>query len=382
MRRFIVALLLVLAAAAPLSAQIGKQVLVMVGTPEDRALTEINRTSDPAQKLQLIEKFYADFGKGDTALLAYELFMNYYLNAKDFDKVLEYGEKSLALDPENFNAAVTMFRAAQEKRDAEKMFDLGKRITAIITRYKQLPAPEGYDADPWNAVKAGALEKAQPNLNYVEYALFSLGNQAQDRAQKIAYLEGFLTLFPDSQYTHYAEGQLAAIYQLTQEYPKMLANAQKVLARDPDNVNMLLLLADYYSEKGEELDKAEQYARKVIDLLNKAEKPAEFSDEQWQKQKSLQLGVAQSALGQVLINRDKLQEALDAFTAAKELLRDNLIIYARNLYRLGFTLAKMKRPADARTVLTEAVSIDSPYKALAQDTLDRLGPARPAKKRP
>jgi tetratricopeptide (TPR) repeat protein len=382
MRRFIVALLLVLAAAAPLSAQIGKQVLVMVGTPEDRALTEINRTSDPAQKLQLIEKFYADFGKGDTALLAYELFMNYYLNAKDFDKVLEYGEKSLALDPENFNAAVTMFRAAQDKRDVEKMFDLGKRITAIITRYKQLPAPEGYDADPWNAVKTAALEKAQPNLNYVEYALFSLGNQAQDRAQKIAYLERFLTLFPDSQYTRYAEGQLAAIFQLTQEYPKMLANAQKVLARDPDNVNMLLLLADYYSEKGEELDKAEQYARKVIDLLNKAEKPAEFSDEQWQKQKSLQLGVAQSALGQALINRDKLQEALDAFTAAKELLRDNLVIYARNLYRLGFTLAKMKRPADARTVLTEAVSIDSPYKALAQDTLDRLGPARPAKKRP
>lgn len=381
MKRLCVALLLMLAAAAPLCAQIGKQVPIMLGTPEDKALAEINRTADPAQKLRLIEKFFTDFGKGDLALVAYDLYMNYYLNAKDFDKVLDYGEKSLALDPDNFNAAVNMFRAAQEKRDIEKMFDIGARVNAIVARYKKLGAPEGINADSWNEMKNTTLEKAQPNINYVEYTLFNLGYQEPDQARKIASLERFAAAFPESQYAGYAEGQLAAIYQMTQDYPKMLAHAQKVLARDADNVGMLLLLADYYSEKGEELDKAELYARKAADLLNKAQKPAEMSVEQWQKEKSLQLGVAQSALGQVLINRDKLQEALDAFTAAKDLLRDNQITYARNLYRLGFTLAKMNRGAEAKPILTEAASIDSPYKALAQDTLNRLSP-RPAKKRP
>ncbi|MGB8524419.1 MAG: hypothetical protein WCD43_15755, partial [Candidatus Acidiferrales bacterium] len=55
------------------------------------------------------------------------------------------------------------------------------------------------------------------------------------------------------------------------------------------------------------------------------------------------------------------------------LLKSNTVLYARNLYRLGFTLAKMQRIPEARTVLTEAVSINSPYKAKAQETLNKIG---------
>jgi tetratricopeptide (TPR) repeat protein len=382
MRRAFILSVILIAVAAPVCAQIGKQVAIQAGTPEDKALAQISKTADAALKLQLIEKFFAEFGKGDTVLVAYDLFMNYYLDAKSYDKVFEYGEKALALDPDNFGAAFQMYRAAQEKGDADTMFDLGQRIAAIVARFRQQGPPPDVTEETWTEQKNTALERAQPSIDFVEYTLFNLAYQSQDAAKRTAFLERFANTFPESQFAGYAEGMLAAAFQLAQDYPKMLTFAQKALKRDANNVGMLILLCDYWSEKGEELDKAEEYANKVIELLNKAEKPAQLTDEQWQQQKSIQLGLAQSALGQVHINRDRLPQALDAFRVAKDLLRADKVTYARNLYRLGFTLAKMNRPTEARPILTEAVSIDSPYKALAQDTLNRLGPVRPPKKRP
>lgn len=382
MRRGFLLVVILLAAAATSSAQIGKQVPIHAGTPEDKAVAQILAATDPAQKLQLIDKFLAEYGKGDVALVAYDLYMNVYLPAKNYAKVFEYGEKSLALDPENFNAAFLMFRAAQEQGTADKMFELGGIVAGIVSRYRKLPPPEGAEAGTWQGQKEVTLERIASSLNFVEYTLFTLGYQAPDTAKKAAYLEKFAGTFPDSQYAGYAVNNLVSIYQAAQDFPKMLASAQKALERDPNNTSLLVLLADHWSERGEELDKAAQYALKAVEIFGSSPKPDQMTEEQWQQQKSLQMGIAQSALGQVYIHREDLSKALEAFTAAKPLLTANQVLYARNLYRLGFTLARMNRPADARPVLQEVIAMESPFKALAQDTLNRLGTARPPKKRP
>jgi len=43
----------------------------------------------------------------------------------------------------------------------------------------------------------------------------------------------------------------------------MLEVGNALLAKDPKNLGMLLLVSDYYGEKGEQLDKAESYARQA-----------------------------------------------------------------------------------------------------------------------
>ena len=62
MRRaiFLLAILFTAAGAAP--AQIGKHIPVRAGTPEDRMLAEIYRTTDPGQKLELLEEFLEPTG--------------------------------------------------------------------------------------------------------------------------------------------------------------------------------------------------------------------------------------------------------------------------------------------------------------------------------
>jgi tetratricopeptide (TPR) repeat protein len=167
--------------------------------------------------------------------------------------------------------------------------------------------------------------------------------------------------------------QTAVAYQQAQETPKMLDTALRILAADPNNISMLLLVSDYWSENNQQLDKAAADAQLALDQLAQAKKPDNLSDDQWQQQMSLQKGLAYSAIGEVNVDKGRNEPAVDAFKQASPLLKSNTILYARNLYRLGFTLAKMQRIPEARTVLTEAVSIESPYKARAQATLNKIG---------
>lgn len=362
-------------------AQIGKNVIIQAGTPEDHALLEIIKTTDPAQKLALIEKFLADYGQGDMAVVAYDQFVSYYLAAKDYDKVFEYGDKLFTVDPDNFANGVNMVRAAQEKGDAAKVFEYGDKVGAIVSRFKAQPPPEGVSQGEWAQKKERALEEAKDNLAYVEQSVFITAYRTQDPSKKADLLARFAKAFPDSSYANQALGIAAATYQQAQNYPKMLEVANGLLAKDPNDLGMLILLSDYYSEKGEQLDKAEAYTKKSLELLETAKKPEGATDEQWQQQTSIQKGLALSSLGQINIQRKRDAQAVENFKTAAPLLKSDAFTYARNQYRMGFALLNLKRTAEARAALTEAASINSPYKALAQDKLKTLPPAPAGRKK-
>ncbi len=375
MKRIVILLAGVLAVAAGAGAQIGKSVSVAAGTPEDRALSEIYAAPDGPEKIALLDKFMADYGQGDMALLGDQLYAQTYLAMKNYPKAYEYGDKALALDPDNLTTAVVLVHAADEQGDAKKVFDAGEKVAAILARYKASPAPEGASAEMWASQKQTTLANAQADIGYAEYAMVNAALKTTQPAARAAFLERFLTDFPDSSYATMVREQTAIAYQAAQNTPKMLAAAQNVLVANPNNISMLLLLSDNWSDKGEQLDKAADYARKALALLPKAAKPENVTDEQWQQQVALQKGIALSSLGEVYVNQNQNAPAVDSFKQASPLLKSNTVTYARNLYRLGFTLAKMQRTAEARTVLTEAVSINSPYRAQAQETLDKIGGA-------
>jgi tetratricopeptide (TPR) repeat protein len=355
-------------AATPAMAQIGKYVAVPAGSDLDRALSEINSTTDPTQKLALIDKFAAS-AQGDIAILADDLYVNHYLTAKNYDKVFEYGEKLFAIDPNNFSNAVNMVRAAQEKGDSDKLFSYGAKAAEILKRYKSAPAPEGKNAEDWAQEKSRNLENAHDNIVYVQQLIFNGAYQTPDPTKRAALLAQFAQMFPDSVYADQAMGVAAASYRQTQNTPKMLEVANGLLAKDPNNVGMLLLLADYYSEKGEQLDKAEANAKKAIAVLADAKRPDGVIDEQWQQQVSLQKGLALSALGQVNIQKKNNATAVENLKAASPLLKSDASSYARNQYRLGYALLNLKKVQDAKQAFTEAASVNSPYK---QPSLDKL----------
>ena len=69
--------------ASSATAQIGKNVSVAAGTPEDKAITEIYAATDGPEKIALIDKFMADYGKGDLELLGDQLYVQIVSGAKE-----------------------------------------------------------------------------------------------------------------------------------------------------------------------------------------------------------------------------------------------------------------------------------------------------------
>jgi tetratricopeptide (TPR) repeat protein len=344
----------------PATAQIGKSVPVPAGSDADHALSEINATTDPTQKLALIDKFAAT-AQGDMAIVVDDTYVNYYLAAKNYDKAFEYGDKLFALDPDNFANAVNMVRAAQEKGDSDKLLSYGAKAADILKRYKASSVPEDE--------KKRTLENAHDNIVYVQQLIFNGAYQTKDPTKRAAQLVQFAQMFPDSPYANQAMGVAAASYRQAQNTPKMIEVANGLLAKDPNNVGMLLLLADYYSEKGDQLDKAEADAKKATAALADAKKPEGVTDEQWQQQVSLQKGLALSSLGQVNIQKKNNAGAVENLKAASPLLKSDAGSYARNQYRLGYALLNLKKVQEAKQAFTEAASVDSPYK---QPSLDKL----------
>src|SRR5262245_1899655 len=373
---------LLLAASALCAQQIGKYVPINAGSDADHAMTEINAATDPAQKLALLDKFATQFGQGDMALVANENYVNYYVAQKQYDKAFEYGDKVFALDAGNFNNAVNMVRAASEKGDADKLLSYGEKAQSVITDFKASPAPQGVAPDKWEQDKARALESNQDNYNFVQQTVYGGVYQNKDAAKRADQLLRFAKIFPDSPYALQAMGVAASSYQQAQNTAKMMEVANAILAKDANNLGMLLLVSDYYAEKGEQLDKADTYAQKAATLADSAQRPNDGPEDQWKQQTALQKGLALSTLGQINLQKKNNAAAVQNFQAAAPLLKLNDTSYARNQYRLGFALLNLKKIAEAKTAFTEAASVNSPYRSYAQDKLKTLPATAAARKKP
>lgn len=375
-----VVLAILLSATGISAQQIGKYVPVSAGSDADRAMAEINAAGDPAQKLALIDKFAAGPGQGDMAMVADELYVNYYMAQKQYDKAFEYGDKLFAIDPGNFQNAMNMIRAASEKGDAEKLLAYGEKTQSILAAYKASPAPSGVAADIWEQQKTHTLESNRDNIRYVQQAVYNGAYQTQEPAKRADELLRFAKIFPDSDYTLTALGVAASSYQQAQNAPKMLEVANALLAKDPKNLGMLLLVSDYYGEKGEQLDKAEAYAQRAATLADSAPRPENVAEDQWTQQTALQKGLALSTLGQVNLQKRNNAQAIQNFQAAAPLLKSNEIGYARNAYRMGFAFINLRKIPEAKAAFTQAASVNSPYKQPALDKIKTL-PAGPATRR-
>src|SRR6266699_6487373 len=126
---------------------IGKNVPIAAGSDADHAMQEIIAATDPAQKLALIDKFASGLGQGDMAIVADDLYVNYYLAQKNYAKTFEYGDKLFAQDPDNLSNAVNLVRAASEAGDADKVLAYGEITSGILKRFNAAAAPAGVAED-------------------------------------------------------------------------------------------------------------------------------------------------------------------------------------------------------------------------------------------
>jgi tetratricopeptide (TPR) repeat protein len=142
--------------------------------------------------------------------------------------------------------------------------------------------------------------------------------QAADPNKKTQLAEEFLQKYPQSRYRPMMYQALVSGYFTTQQVPKMLDAGEKEIEMNPNDAPVLAVMAQTlartYNSKApdaaKQLDKAELYSRRAIEVTPTLPKPENLTDEAFNNAKNDTLVMAHSGLGLVYIRRGKFTEAI------------------------------------------------------------------------
>jgi tetratricopeptide (TPR) repeat protein len=184
------------------------------------------------------------------------------------------------------------------------------------------PTPAQNTPPPKDAGKPQKINKA-------EEAAYKavLAAQAGDPATQIQVGEDFITKFPMSKYVGGVYGMLTTAYYTTGNTDKMFAAGAKALELNPDNVDVLALLAMAIPRRvklstpdgPQQLQKAEVYAHHAIELIPALAKPDTVDDATFEKAKNDKLALCHSGLGLLDMNHQKYEDARTELTQAVQL---------------------------------------------------------------
>lgn len=173
--------------------------------------------------------------------------------------------------------------------------------------------------------KGGKKEK----INKAEEAAYKnvLAAQGADPAMQIQVGEDFITKFPMSRYLGGVYGMLTSDYYATGNTDKMFAAGAKALELNPDNVDVLALLAMAIPRRvkantpdgPQQLKNAEVYAHHAIELVPAMTKPDTMDDATFEKAKNDKLSLCHSGLGLLAIDHQKYEDARTELTQAVQL---------------------------------------------------------------
>jgi len=166
-------------------------------------------------------------------------------------------------------------------------------------------------------------------VNKAEEAAYKnvLAAQTGDPAMQIQVGEDFITKFPMSKYVGGVYGMLTTAYYTTGNTDKMFAAGAKALELNPDNVDVLALLAMAIPRRvksntpdgPQQLQKAEVYAHHAIELIPSLTKPETVDDATFEKAKNDKLALCHSGLGLLDIDHQKYEDARTELTQAVQL---------------------------------------------------------------
>jgi tetratricopeptide (TPR) repeat protein len=350
-------------------------IVIPAGTPEDQALQASSKETDSQKKLALYEDFVQKFSSNPAAV-AYGNWQisQYYQNAGDLQKALEYGDKALAGSPHNLDILVSQAGIAQQMKNNAKIMDYAEKGGKAYEGADKAPRPEGMSDEDFKSRILTEKETAKSGLGFLESVAFNAITDEKDAKTRMSYIERFTAAFPSSQFQE--EVSQYAMYTLgpgqLNDPARLIAFGEKNLAANPNSMPVLLMLAGTYVEESKpaSIAKAVSYSQKVVGLAKAEEAEADRS-------RKLSAGVAHSTLGYAYMKQDKTAAAVTELKSASTLLKgQDDTAYATALYRLGYAYAKLNKTTEAREVLSEAVKIEGPLQQPSRELLQKVNAAR------
>ncbi len=193
--------------------------------------------------------------------------------------------------------------------------------------------------------------------------------------KKIELGEAFLQKFPQSRYRSPVYAALVFEYQQIGQVPKMVEYGEKELELVPNDVSTLAILGQTLPrrlpsnppEVAQFLSKAEKYSKQAIEIAPTLPKPAELTDEQFEKAKNQSLAMAHSGLGLVFVRRGKYAEAIPELEQAVKI---DPIPDPVNYYLLGLANKNASHYDDAVAAFNHCVTMPGTMQAVCKNGAD------------
>jgi tetratricopeptide (TPR) repeat protein len=365
--------------ATPLTAQqLCPGYSIVINTPEDELTLAYNGAENPQEQIAALDNFVQAHADSKFMPCAQEYYTLAYMKLREYDKVIEHGEKGLAEHPDlmlimNITKA---YVASGKLSDAafETVFKAPEHIQTEATPSRLATISD----EEWKKIADEAASQAKEWDAYMEYAFFQLLQREPDAKKRVEWLDRFVQAYPQSPNVGKIDLQYFLAYQALNDAAKATEYGEKGVAADPTSLEILNSVADYYATTLQtDLEKAEEYAKKVLDLAPAA-KPEGMSEEQLQTYRDNHLGLAHATLGYVAFLRGskthRVAPAIQEFKTAVDLLGGNPAYQGRTLFYLGWAYevlvpANHKLSAEA---LTRAAAISSPWQGQATELLGKV----------
>lgn len=211
-----------------------------------------------------------------------------------------------------------------------------------------------------------------------EYDAYNAMATATDPDKKLALAEAFLQKYPSSDFKSGAYLTEMQIYYSQGKGDKAVEVAKKVLEVDPDNLDALAFLSYVFPftfkaddpNATTELSRADSDAHHGLGVLQKFQKPANVTDEQFKQYVNTKRALFNSAIGFVALQRKDYANSIVALKAADA---DNPSdVYA--FYRLGLAYMYSTPPDydNAIWYIARAVSLAKAAKNPAGDEISKF----------
>jgi hypothetical protein len=233
--------------------------------------------------------------------------------------------------------------------------------TASFARYGargQQLSEDGADKNP-----SGQNGKPDaPKINPKEEADYKAVMLLSEGDKKIEDSQQFLQNYPGSRYEEMVENGLVSAYCGKQDWAHFYAAADKILAKDPDDADVLTLVGwiiPHLYIRGEpdalkKLEEAEIYEKHAIEVISVLQKPGNLSDEQFAQAKAARLSQAHSGLGLVYFQK---QDFTNSVKELQLVTQGSAYPDPTDLFALGTGLQQLNRNSEAADALAKCGQI-------------------------
>ena len=168
--------------------------------------------------------------------------------------------------------------------------------------------------------------------------------------------------FPDSELREYAFQAATQAYQTKNDFPLVLTYGELTLGENEDNLVALLILASAIPERAkkddpeseENLAQAEEYGKRILDLLPRMPQPAGVTPVRWEQTKRESAATAHASLGMVSMIREDFFRAEYEFKMSADLASAPDPV---TFYRLGLSYSFQKKFDEALEALDRSNAV-------------------------